>query len=56
MGKPPRAAGVKYPHERIFVIDFLKQQMLDLQALRKKVTEAEAANARRQRRSKRTTT
>ena len=46
MGKPPRAAGAKCSLELVFVVDFLKQQMLGLQALRKKVTEAEAANAR----------
>ena len=52
MGKPPRAAGAKCSLELVFVVDFLKRQMLGLQALRKKVTEAEAANARRHRQRK----
>jgi len=52
MGKPPRAAGAKCSLELVFVVDFLKQQMLGFQALRKKVTEAEAANARRLRQRK----
>jgi hypothetical protein len=39
--KTPRSvAGKQLPHQ-VVVIDVLEQQMLDLQALRKKVAEAE---------------
>jgi hypothetical protein len=43
MRKSPRSAAVYRPRERVVVIDILKQQMLDLQALRKEVAEAERA-------------
>jgi hypothetical protein len=45
MRKSPRSAAVDRPRERVVIIDTLKQQMLDLKALRKKVAEAESRTA-----------
>jgi hypothetical protein len=41
MSEIARSAVVEKSHERIVVVDILKQQMLELQALRKAVSEAE---------------
>ena len=43
MRKSPRSAAVYWPRERVVIIDPLKQQMLDLDALRKRVAETERA-------------
>lgn len=41
MSKCPHTAATEASRERVVFIDILKQQMLDLEALRKKVAEAE---------------
>ena len=45
MSKSPRSAAVEQSRERFVFVDILKQQMLDLKVLHKKVAEAESANA-----------
>jgi hypothetical protein len=45
MIKSPRSAVAERSHERIVLVDFLEQQMLDLRALRKEVAAAESAAA-----------
>ena len=40
MSKSPRSAAAEQSRERVVVIDILKYQMLDLEALRKKVASA----------------
>ena len=41
MSKPARLAATEKSRERIVVIDLLRQQMLDLEALRREVADAE---------------
>jgi hypothetical protein len=41
MSKCPHTAATETSRERVVFIDILEQQMLDLEALRKKVAEAE---------------
>jgi hypothetical protein len=45
MIKSPRSAAAEQSHERVVLVDFLEQQMLDLKALRKEVAAAERAAA-----------
>ena len=45
MSKSPRSAAAEPSRERVVFVDILKMQMLDLEALRKKVAEAETASA-----------
>jgi len=46
MSKSPRSTAVEEPRERVFVlIDVLKQQLSELEALRKKVAESASAAA-----------
>jgi hypothetical protein len=47
MGKSPRSAIAEQSRERVVFLDILKQQMLDLEALRKKVDEAERSCSNR---------
>jgi hypothetical protein len=42
MSNFPRSAALEKSRERSRLVDILKQQMLDLEALRKKVAEAES--------------
>jgi hypothetical protein len=42
MSNFPRSAALEKSRERILLVDILKQQMLDLEALRKKVADAES--------------
>jgi hypothetical protein len=51
MSKSPRSTAAEQSRKRVVFIDILKQQMLDLKALRKKVAEAESAVAAKRKRT-----
>jgi hypothetical protein len=51
MGRFPRSTP-EQSRKRVVFIDILKQQMLDLKALRKKVAEAESASAAKKKRKR----
>ena len=52
MSKPPCLAAAELSRERVISIDILKQQLLDLEALREKVVEAERASAEKKKRKR----
>jgi hypothetical protein len=52
MSKSPRLAVAEQSRERVVFVDILKQQMLDLKALRKKVAEAESASTAKKKRKR----
>ena len=45
MRRIPRATTIRNLNVRVVLVDALKQQMIDLEALRKKVAEAESVSA-----------